>query len=208
MKTLLVILHGVTFITTVSSLICESCIAENAATCTGYNDTCDSAVTTCISSVFQVSHQTFNVQMPQKSCGLPNICNISYSFTLNDTHVAATGICCDSDYCNKETPQVPERNLTMNGLKCPFCMEQGLDGCTPNIDTLCTGLEVMCMRYSGYINIGAKEAPKNISFQGCATSSACPAASSPPEESSKIRFSCTEGVQHQEEDDNSVPVNS
>ncbi|CAJ0931642.1 unnamed protein product [Ranitomeya imitator] len=105
MKTLVVILYGVTFITTVSSLICETCTAVNAATCSGSKNECDPSVTSCMSSMHQISYKTMNVKMHRKSCGFPEICNLSYSFTLNDVQIASEGKCCNSENCNKNFPQ-------------------------------------------------------------------------------------------------------
>ncbi|XP_069598654.1 phospholipase A2 inhibitor NAI-like [Ranitomeya imitator] len=202
MKTLVVILYGVTFITTVSSLICETCTAVNAATCSGSKNECDPSVTSCMSSMHQISYKTMNVKMHRKSCGFPEICNLSYSFTLNDVQIASEGKCCNSENCNKNFPQVAPWNLTKNGLKCPFCLQEGLGGCTPKNQTLCTGLEVMCIKFSGYLSFG--ETWKILSFQGCATPSACVPSSPDPE--SKIMISCTKGVHHYSEEDNSLPV--
>ncbi|XP_073426746.1 phospholipase A2 inhibitor gamma subunit B-like [Dendrobates tinctorius] len=205
MKMLPVIVYGVTFITAVSSLICETCTAENAATCSGDPSECDPSETSCMSSMYQISYKTMNVTMPRKSCSFPEICNLSYSFTLNDVHMASEGKCCNTDHCNKDIPQVASWNLTKNGLKCPFCLQEGLNGCTPKNQILCTGLEVMCLKFSGYLSFG--ETWKDISFQGCATPSACPATPSSPDPESKIMISCTKGFHHCfEEGDNSLPV--
>ncbi|XP_073513790.1 phospholipase A2 inhibitor and Ly6/PLAUR domain-containing protein-like isoform X2 [Phyllobates terribilis] len=152
-----------------------------------------------------ITTETMNVKKSQKFCGFPGICNLSYSFTLNDVHMASEGRCCKSDHCNINIPQVASRNLTKNGLKCPFCLQEGKGGCTPKNQTLCTGLEVMCIKFSGYLRLG--EAWNTISFQGCATPSACPDAPSMPNPESKISISCAKGFHHfSEEDDNSLPV--
>ncbi|XP_075695126.1 phospholipase A2 inhibitor gamma subunit B-like [Rhinoderma darwinii] len=208
MKTLLLILtgYGVTFISPVSSLTCETCSAQNAATCSGANVACDPSVTSCISSLIEITYETFILRSPHKSCGFPEICDLSYSFTLDKIHIAAKAQCCKTDKCNKDIPKIAPRNMTKNGLKCPFCVQAGLRGCTPINQTLCTGLEDMCLTSSGYLGYG--ESPVEISYQGCATQSVCPnTPESQPNADGGNRSSCTKAVHHSnEEGDRCLPV--
>ncbi|XP_071968981.1 phospholipase A2 inhibitor NAI-like [Engystomops pustulosus] len=175
MKTrqLILLCCGVTFISTVSALMCETCLNKTAATCSGRSVKCASAVTSCSSSLTQVMYEGINIQISEKSCGYPGICHIDYSFTLNDTHIAAKAQCCKADNCNTDVPQIPPRNLTKNGLKCPYCVHPALGGCTPQHHIQCTGLEKWCIKFSGHLSLG--DSPSPISYEGCATLSACPA---------------------------------
>ncbi|XP_056400732.1 phospholipase A2 inhibitor and Ly6/PLAUR domain-containing protein-like [Hyla sarda] len=103
---------------------------------------------------------------------------------------------------------VAPRNLTKNGFTCPYCLESGLKGCTPTNHTQCTGLEDRCIKFSGYLGFG--ETPKETSYQGCATSSACPTNQKLPlNEKNGVGISCTKAPRHgSEEGDHSPGTNS
>ncbi|XP_069803416.1 phospholipase A2 inhibitor and Ly6/PLAUR domain-containing protein-like [Dendropsophus ebraccatus] len=202
MKRLSVILICCALITTVSSLTCESCIAKNAATCTGSNVTCDPSVTSCISSMVEVTYETVKINELYKSCSSAKnqeICNSTYSITLEDFHMESNTYCCKSDHCNQDVPQIAPRNLTKNGLQCPFCVQSGLNGCIPRNHTLCTGLEDRCIKFSGYLS--TEDTPQEISYKGCATHSAClvtPELS--PDAKSGVGISCTKPVKSDSEE--------
>ncbi|XP_066463180.1 phospholipase A2 inhibitor and Ly6/PLAUR domain-containing protein-like [Eleutherodactylus coqui] len=205
MKTLPIILisYSVTFLPTVYSIMCERCFDKNVTRCTSSNVTCGSSVKLCCSSITALSHKKLKIEMPQKFCGIPGIQNISYSITLNQTHIASEALCCESDVCNKAIPQTPPRNLTKNEMKCPYCIKQGLGGCEPMNQTLCTGLEVMCVHFSGYLGFGGT--PKEMSYQGCATPSACP--QSTPDANSNMWTNCTKAVHRSNnEGSHSMPI--
>ncbi|XP_075135341.1 phospholipase A2 inhibitor and Ly6/PLAUR domain-containing protein-like [Leptodactylus fuscus] len=203
MKTLLIVLACCGVISKVSSFTCQKCSATNSSNCTGSSDRCGPMVNLCFSGVIAIQSNEINITIPQKSCGFPGISTTCYSITINDTHISAKSEFCMSENCNEDIPQIPPRNMTKNGLKCPFCVNPALGGCTPKNQTLCTGLEDWCINFSGYLSLGGPDAP--ISYQGCATQSACPGTAKA--EKSGTGISCTKAVRHcPEEDDGQLPV--
>ncbi|XP_068099429.1 phospholipase A2 inhibitor gamma subunit B-like [Hyperolius riggenbachi] len=195
MKMLLKIYLASSFISAVSSLMCHSCSEKNSDTCTGREVHCKSSTGSCISSQTVLTYGNSIIKLPQKSCGFPKVCNLTYSVTVEDVQISVAARCCKTDNCNVDTPQVAPRNMTTNGLECPSCFEKGLNGCIAQKKSLCTGMETKCIKFSGYLGIEGD--PVAASYQGCATPSSClPSPRASTNRPKGSRLSCTEAEVH------------
>ncbi|XP_075462541.1 phospholipase A2 inhibitor and Ly6/PLAUR domain-containing protein-like [Ascaphus truei] len=184
-------------ITAGTGLQCQDCQNYASTDCTGSLAVCSGSATSCMAAVTVITSDNLSSSSIVKSCAsYPQLCGVFYSITMGPIHLASKTECCATDGCNSGTPQLPPRDLTPNGVQCPFCIAEA-SSCTSTGNIDCTGSETRCITYSGGIYNGTQFEQK--AFKGCTTENVCNVPA-PPYPATLLQqgyqLSCTPGATH------------
>ncbi|XP_056399156.1 phospholipase A2 inhibitor gamma subunit B-like [Hyla sarda] len=148
------------------SLSCYHC-DDIGKDCTQNEKKCEKAHDTCIANITEIYTQGKPVtKRIVKSCGTKDMCNTTYSLSLNGTNLYAVIQCCTS----KEKCQLTDvpKTTTVNKVECDTCYEANSNKCKNPSKIKCTGDEKKCATYT------SKDKEKNkYVFQVCATENMC-----------------------------------
>ncbi|XP_075047629.1 uncharacterized protein LOC142107885 [Mixophyes fleayi] len=150
-------------------IICVECSNNYGLDCVGNLVTCGTCMTNVTMEINGTENATYTVK---KTCALNlETCNVTYSLSSGNFKTNHMSSCCDTDYCNNNTAQVPPRNDTENGVECPSCDQIYVDSCVVNGTVRCTGSETKCLKFTGqYVML---ETCQPNAFQGCVTENVC-----------------------------------
>ncbi|XP_054856102.1 phospholipase A2 inhibitor NAI-like [Eublepharis macularius] len=158
-------------------LECYTCVGEECKTpkiqnCTDDQHACYVAISEVTSGSSIVPKQRIMI----KQCNEVKTCldkQLSISIGKGGSYRLNVK-CCYTDRCNNMTLSLPETvESPPNGIHCPCCFAFDSTECTEVEKLTCTGNETKCVQGAIKISTDLAEEGVPISFQGCATPSAC-----------------------------------
>ncbi|KAJ6663488.1 hypothetical protein lerEdw1_009567 [Lerista edwardsae] len=133
-------------------LKCVLCLNDEETCRNTTNQECKPEEDTCISGVTEIflGEDRENITSSYKACFPSKKCQPGYfSTTLGNNMYSRSNVsCCQTDLCNGEDVQLPPRNATLNGLKCPMCISNTSDHCHAKETVGCTHDEDRCLTFS------------------------------------------------------------
>ncbi|XP_073426759.1 phospholipase A2 inhibitor NAI-like isoform X2 [Dendrobates tinctorius] len=159
--------HGSNFLSSAFSLNCYHC-TSTGSDCSTNEKPCEKTFDICLSTITEtITQGKGTTKSIVRSCGTKDMCNVTYSISLNATNLYATTKCCERDKCPTSSLEVP-KVMSENKVACMTCNEPN-EKCKNAIKIKCTGEEKKCASYTA---IDAKTKVSH-SAQACVTENVC-----------------------------------
>ncbi|XP_054855015.1 phospholipase A2 inhibitor and Ly6/PLAUR domain-containing protein-like [Eublepharis macularius] len=174
MQTFLTICLLATSVATGASLLCESCSAFGYD-CNGRLESCPSDKDVCRITEIESSSEELRIAAVVKSCFHSRDCSkpISSIETGLAGLISTVTTCYVGNEREKILPNLPPKNTTLNGHKCPTCYNEYSFECA-EVDAKCTGDNIYCGEITGTADCGFLETlAVPFVLKGCTNQNDC-----------------------------------
>nr|AKH14019.1 sodefrin precursor-like factor [Ichthyosaura alpestris] len=156
------------FIAAGNAIQCETCVDLANKNCYGELVTCAKNVKGCLSALSEYSKEGVKpVYTSFKNCSALRTKNAMYRSAIRKSSYQLKVQVCQKSGCSKTPLQLPPKNKTLNGVKCPTCNVTGALTCEADGVVQCVGEMTHCIYMAATFYRSELPPTETSAYRGC-----------------------------------------